>query len=136
MLLSTHIHHCRCLIVVFNESKEGDRDEEKISDEQGRPSFALLHIALQPNCALDKWRDMEGAREEAIKIKHLGERTRAQTLNTHTHADVSKAWCCLCVMIVRALRGTSVFEGALPDSNPILRNPHPLCNLCLLFFHA
>lgn len=91
-------------------------------------------LPLQPNCALDKWRDMERAREAAIKIKHLGKRARAQTLNTRTHRDVSEAWCCLCVMIVRALRGTSVFEGALPDSNPVLRNPHPLCNLCLSSF--
>lgn len=44
--------------------------------------FCSPTYCLQPNCALDKWRDMERAREAAIKINHL---------DKHTHMDVSEA---------------------------------------------
>ncbi len=90
--------------------------------------FCSPTYCLQPNCALDKWRERKTAREAAIKINHLDKHAHT---HTHTHRRLWGP-----VLFVRMiLRVHCVFVCTLPDSTPILLNLHPLCNLCFSFYH-
>lgn len=56
--------------------------ERPWASQDSKNSFCLPTFCLQPNCALDMWREEAEAREVAIKIKHLD--TNTDTLNdTH-----------------------------------------------------
>lgn len=81
--------------------------------------FCSPTYCLQPNCALDKWRDIERTKEAAIKINHL---------DTHRRQPVPVLFVCTIVQV------QCVFECALPDSNPIPLNLHPLRNLSFSFY--
>jgi len=147
----TYIYNCRLFNLLFTsrvtERRRPWHSEDKILM-SGVGFFCSPTHCLQPNCALDKWRDTERAKEAAIKINYLDTHMHTHThththtnTNTHTHThththtstDVSKAWRYLCVWLCMQ-RGMSVFKGALLDSNPILLNLHPLSNLCLSFY--